>query len=93
MLAAAFKHALKNGLSRHCDVFKKAVDIAKTVISIMVERLYPTGHLRFAMEANFLYVAYAAAFLTNVRREYTVFLDRALILSPIVATAQASSPP
>lgn len=68
VLATAFKHALKNGLSRHCDVFKKAVDAAKTVISFMVERLYPTGHLRFAMEANFLYVAYAAAFLANVRR-------------------------
>lgn len=67
VLAAAFQHALKRGLSRQCDVFKRALDAAKMVISIMVERLYPTGHLRFAMEANFLYVAYAAAFLTNVR--------------------------
>lgn len=32
----------------------------------MVERLYPTGNLRFAMGANFLYVSFAAAFLINV---------------------------
>lgn len=66
VLAAAFQHGLKRGLSRQSDVFIKAFDAAKMVISIMVERLYPTGYLRYAMEANFLYVAYAAAFLTNV---------------------------
>jgi len=32
----------------------------------MVENLYPTGNLRFAMEATFLYVSFAAAFLINV---------------------------
>lgn len=36
------------------------------VIQIMVERLYPTGNLRYALDANFLYVAFAAAFLVNV---------------------------
>lgn len=68
VLAAAFRHALKRGMSRNCEVFKRALAAAKTVISFMVERLYPTGHLRYAMEANFLYVAYAAAFLINLLR-------------------------
>ncbi|KAF9453200.1 hypothetical protein P691DRAFT_801540 [Macrolepiota fuliginosa MF-IS2] len=68
VLAAAFQHALKRGMSRQCGIFKRALEAAKMVISIMVERLYPTGHLRFAMEANFLYVAYAAAFLANLLR-------------------------
>ncbi|EKM82737.1 hypothetical protein AGABI1DRAFT_53161, partial [Agaricus bisporus var. burnettii JB137-S8] len=76
VLAAAFQHGLKRGLSRQSDVFIKAFDAAKMVISIMVERLYPTGYLRYAMEANFLYVAYAAAFLTNLlRRTLLPLLD------------------
>lgn len=66
VLAAAFQHTLKRGMTRQSDVFKKALDAAKAVISIMIERLYPSGHLRFAMEADFLHVAYAAAFLMNV---------------------------
>ncbi|KAJ3573975.1 hypothetical protein NP233_g2078 [Leucocoprinus birnbaumii] len=68
VLATAFRHALKRGMSRNCEVFKRALSAAKSIISIMVERLYPTGHLRYAMEAHFLYVAYAAAFLINLLR-------------------------
>jgi hypothetical protein len=66
VLTAAFQRALKHGMSRQSEVFKNALDAAQTVISFMVERLYPTGYLRYAMEANFVYVSYAAAFLTNV---------------------------
>jgi hypothetical protein len=55
-------------MTRQSGVFKKALDAAKMVISIMIERLYSAGHLRYAMEAHFLYVAYAAAFLTNVMK-------------------------
>lgn len=80
VLAAAFQHGLKRGLSRRSEVFVKAFEAAKMVISIMVERLYPTSHLRYAMEANFLYVAYAAAFLTNVsvmfHSFYNLLFDR-----------------
>jgi len=43
-----------------------AIEAAREVIHIMVGRLYPTGNLRFALEANFLYVSFAAAFLVNV---------------------------
>jgi transcriptional regulatory protein LEU3 len=44
------------------------MNVAKLVISIMVDRLYPGGHLRYGMEAHFLYVAFAAAFLINFLR-------------------------
>ncbi|KAG6818170.1 hypothetical protein H0H87_000075 [Tephrocybe sp. NHM501043] len=47
---------------------------AREVIQIMVERLYPTGNLRFAMGANFLYVSFAAAFLINLLRPKLVHL-------------------
>ena len=54
------------GLSRSCSIVLKSIETAHEVIRIMVGRLYPTGNLRFAMEAHFLYVSFAAAFLVNV---------------------------
>lgn len=44
----------------------KSIDAARSVIEIIIERLAPTGYLRYAMDANFLYVSFAAAFLINV---------------------------
>ncbi|THU99310.1 hypothetical protein K435DRAFT_751881 [Dendrothele bispora CBS 962.96] len=68
VLASAFQHVVKSGISRDCDLLKRSIDAARMVIQIMAERLYPTGHLKFAMEANFLYVAFAAAYLVNLLR-------------------------
>ncbi|KAL0946983.1 hypothetical protein HGRIS_013130 [Hohenbuehelia grisea] len=68
VLSLAFQHALKTGLTRDSYVVKKSMDAARKVIQIMVERLYPTGTLKYAMEAHFLYVAFAAAFLLNFLR-------------------------
>jgi len=50
------------------EIFVKCIDAARSVLQITLENLYPTGYMRYAMEANFLYVAFAAAFLINVRR-------------------------
>lgn len=66
MLAVGFQHSIKHGLTRDTEVVIKSIDAARTVIQIMIERLYPTGYLRYAMQANFLYVSFAAAFLINV---------------------------
>lgn len=67
VLAVGFQHAAKLGpLFRESEIVQKSVGAAREVIHIMVERLYPTGNLRFALEANFLYVSFAAAFLINV---------------------------
>ncbi len=52
----------------------RSIDAARSVIQITVERLYPTGHLRYAMEANFVYVSFAAAYLVNVRVPYLSLL-------------------
>ncbi|KAG7092320.1 hypothetical protein E1B28_008681 [Marasmius oreades] len=68
VLSMGFRHAFKSGISSHSEVLKRSVDAARTVIQIMIERLYPTGDLRYAMEAHFLYVAYAAAYLVNLLR-------------------------
>ncbi|KAF8078012.1 fungal-specific transcription factor domain-containing protein [Lyophyllum atratum] len=68
VLAVGFQHAVKLGFSRDSELVSKSVQAAREVIQIMAERLYPTGNLRFAMEANFLYVSFAAAFLINLLR-------------------------
>jgi transcriptional regulatory protein LEU3 len=68
VLAVGFQDTAKTqtGLCRDSAVVLKSVNAAREVIQIMVERLYPTGNLRYALEANFLYVSFAAAFLINV---------------------------
>ncbi|KAJ7582789.1 fungal-specific transcription factor domain-containing protein [Mycena floridula] len=68
VLAVGFQYAVKSGLSRDSEVFKQSIDAAQTVIQITIQRLYPTGHLRYAMEAHFLYVSFAAAYLVNLLR-------------------------
>ncbi|KAF5391352.1 hypothetical protein D9757_002023 [Collybiopsis confluens] len=68
ILAVGFQHTFKSGISRQSGVLKNSIEAAMTVIQIMVERLYPTGHLKYAMEANFLYVSFSAAYLLNLIR-------------------------
>lgn len=68
VLAVAFPYAVKNGVSRDSEILKQSIDAARSVIQIMSERLYPTGFLRYAMDANFMYVSFAAAYLVNLLR-------------------------
>ncbi|KAF5365588.1 hypothetical protein D9758_003209 [Tetrapyrgos nigripes] len=68
VLAAGFQQSVKSGLPRNSDLLRRSIDAAHTVIMIMIERLYPTGHLKYALEANFLYVSFAAAYLVNLLR-------------------------
>lgn len=67
VLSVGFQHLVKTGTSpQGTAIMSQSIDSAKDVIQITIERLYPTQHLRYAMEANFLYVSFAAAFLVNV---------------------------
>ncbi|KAJ3786797.1 fungal-specific transcription factor domain-containing protein [Lentinula aff. detonsa] len=68
VLATGFQDAFKLGLSRDSDILRRSIDAARTVIQIMVERLYQTGYLKYAMDANFLYVSFSAAYLLNLLR-------------------------
>ena len=67
VLLAGFQKMRLEDLSRGSEILIKSVDAARTVIQIANERLYPSGYLRYAMESNFLYMSFAAAFLINVR--------------------------
>ncbi|KNZ74215.1 Protein priB, partial [Termitomyces sp. J132] len=68
VLTVGFQHAVKSELSRNSQILQRSIKAAREVIQIMAERLFPTGNLRFAMGANFLYVSFAAAFLINLLR-------------------------
>ncbi|KAJ7219201.1 hypothetical protein GGX14DRAFT_549692 [Mycena pura] len=68
ILADGFQHATKKGLSRDSDILRLSINAAQTVIQIVVDRLYPTGNLRYDMDARFLHVSFAAAFLVNLLR-------------------------
>jgi hypothetical protein len=65
-LAAGFQHAARERTLAGSVLVPRAVEVAREVIHVMIDRLYPTGKLRYALEANFVYVSFAAAFLINV---------------------------
>ncbi|KAJ6547487.1 fungal-specific transcription factor domain-containing protein [Mycena capillaripes] len=68
ILADAFQRLNRSGLSRDSDILRLSIDAARTVIQIALDRLYPTGNLKFAMDANWLYISFASAFLVNLLR-------------------------
>lgn len=90
VLAVGFQHSAKLGFSRESELVLQSIKAAREVIRIMVERLYPTGNLRFAMEASFLYVAFAAAFLINVS---LLNLSKYYIIKMAIAFAPQIPPP
>ncbi|KIM80774.1 hypothetical protein PILCRDRAFT_822045 [Piloderma croceum F 1598] len=68
VLSSGFQYAVKQGISRDSPIVQQSISVARSVIHQMTERLYPTGNLRYALEATFLYVAFASAFLINLLR-------------------------
>ncbi|KZT28474.1 hypothetical protein NEOLEDRAFT_1058377 [Neolentinus lepideus HHB14362 ss-1] len=72
VLAHTFQLGLKKGLKRENYIVRESIAVAQLVLQIMINDMYPvvypTRMLRFSMEAHFLYVAYAAAFLLNLLR-------------------------
>ncbi|KAF9053603.1 hypothetical protein BDZ89DRAFT_976137 [Hymenopellis radicata] len=86
VLAAGFQHAVRHtNLTRDSEILKRSIDAAKSVIEVTVKRLYPTGNLRYAMEANFVYVSFAAAYLVNLLRPKFLHLVREEVQRDIVA--------
>ncbi|KAJ7632544.1 fungal-specific transcription factor domain-containing protein [Roridomyces roridus] len=68
ILAHAFQYAIKKGLSRNSEILVLSMEAARKVIYIVLDKLHPTGNLRHAMDANFVYVSFASAFLVNLLR-------------------------
>ncbi|THH20668.1 hypothetical protein EW146_g709 [Bondarzewia mesenterica] len=89
ILAVGFPFAVKKGIVRESPIVQKSIEGAFLVIDIVLNRLYPTGILRFAMEANFVYVAFAASFLINLLRpKFLPLLDEEIHRSIIKVVRQ-----
>ncbi|KAF9030776.1 fungal-specific transcription factor domain-containing protein [Panaeolus papilionaceus] len=79
VLLAGFQRTRAEDLRHDSEILVKCIDAARSVIQITLQRLYPTGFLRYAMEANFLYLAFATAFLINLfRPRYLHLLNQTL---------------
>ena len=68
VLASGFQASLTQGTLANSTILALSIQHAHSVMQIMVEDLAPTGYLRYAMDANFLYSAFAASFLINLLR-------------------------
>ncbi|KAH8118017.1 hypothetical protein DFH11DRAFT_1571918 [Phellopilus nigrolimitatus] len=56
------------GVSRDNRLVRQCIEAAKEVIKGMIYKLYPSGMLRYSMEAHFLFVTFAAAHLLSLLR-------------------------
>ncbi|KAH9932880.1 uncharacterized protein B0H18DRAFT_984430 [Fomitopsis serialis] len=66
VLGAGVHWSLMKGITLAPDIFHSSVQIARAILSIHVEQLYPIGHLRYAIEPQYLHTTYSAAFLLNL---------------------------
>ncbi|KAI5122291.1 hypothetical protein M0805_002370 [Coniferiporia weirii] len=67
-VVAAKKGEEGAGASKDDKLVRQCVEAAKEVIKGMIYKLYPTGMLRYSMEAHFLFVTFAAAHLLSLLR-------------------------
>jgi hypothetical protein len=47
--------------------FSKSLESAKTVVTVLVDSLVPTGYIRFAPDGYFVFAAFASAFMLKAR--------------------------
>ncbi|THH09165.1 hypothetical protein EW145_g2214 [Phellinidium pouzarii] len=74
-VVAAKKGEEGAGASRDDKLVRQCIEAAKEVIKGMIYKLYPTGMLRYSMEAHFLFATFAAAHLLSLLRpEMSVLL-------------------
>ncbi|KAI0818535.1 hypothetical protein BC629DRAFT_1587894 [Irpex lacteus] len=68
VLSVGFQYAVKKGITRESYVLQQSMVMARSAIQTVIDHLYPSGFLSWALEANFLYMAFSAAFLLNLLR-------------------------
>jgi len=68
MFSFGFQHAVQKGLLREDVFFQRCFEAACGCITTMVDRLAPTGYLRFAPDAHFVFASFASAFLLKLLR-------------------------
>ncbi|KAI9511830.1 hypothetical protein F5148DRAFT_1146554 [Russula earlei] len=67
MFSFGFQNAFQWGLEADDEVFfTRSLESAKTVVTVLVDSLVPTGHIRFAPSGYFVFAAFASAFMLKV---------------------------
>ncbi|KAI9447292.1 hypothetical protein F5148DRAFT_1371274 [Russula earlei] len=69
MFSFGFQNAFQRGIEADDEVFfTRSLESAKTVVTVLVDSLVPTGYIRFAPDGYFVFAAFASAFMLKVCR-------------------------
>ncbi|KAI9508712.1 fungal-specific transcription factor domain-containing protein [Russula earlei] len=69
MFSFGFQNAFQRGLEADDEVFfTRSLESAKTVVTVLVDSLVPTGYIRFAPDGYFVFAAFASAFMLKLLR-------------------------
>ncbi|KAI9453363.1 hypothetical protein F5148DRAFT_1233027, partial [Russula earlei] len=67
MFSFGFQNAFRRGLEADDEVFfTRSLESAKTVVTVLVDSLVPTGYIRFAPDGYFVFAAFASAFMLKL---------------------------
>ncbi|KZT69157.1 hypothetical protein DAEQUDRAFT_765701 [Daedalea quercina L-15889] len=79
VLGVGIQHSLKRVLYPNMNLLHLAIEAARHILKYDIEYIYPTGFMRYAIEPQYIYVTYSAAFLINLLRpSLTQLLERSL---------------
>jgi hypothetical protein len=80
MFSFGFQKAFQRGFEDDDEVFfTKSLESAKTVVTVLVDSLVPTGYIRFAPDGYFVFAAFASAFMLKLLRpECSRFIPQGL---------------
>ncbi|KAH9162835.1 fungal-specific transcription factor domain-containing protein [Lactarius sanguifluus] len=69
MFSFGFQEAFLRGFQAGDEFFfSRSLDCAKTVVTVLVDTLVPTGYIRFAPDGYFVFAAFASAFMLKLLR-------------------------
>ncbi|KAH9024620.1 fungal-specific transcription factor domain-containing protein [Lactarius pseudohatsudake] len=69
MFSFGFQEAFLRGFQAGDEVFfTRSLECAKTVVTVLVDSLVPTGYIRFAPDGYFVFAAFASAFMLKLLR-------------------------
>ncbi|KAI9450174.1 hypothetical protein F5148DRAFT_1291014 [Russula earlei] len=88
MFSFGFQNAFQWGLEADDEVFfTRSLESAKTVVTVLVDSLVPTGYIRFAPDGYFVFAAFASAFtLKLLRPECSRFISPYQVIERLIAT-------
>ncbi|KAI0263617.1 fungal-specific transcription factor domain-containing protein [Gloeopeniophorella convolvens] len=69
MFSFGFQKAFQRGFEADDEVFfTSSLESAKSVVTVLVDSLVPTGYIRFAPDGYFVFAAFASAFMLKLLR-------------------------